>query len=506
MRTKNSIRNSITGFIASFIAMAAGFVTHTVFIKVLNTEYLGLNSLFTNILTLLSVFELGVGNAIVYNLYKPIATNNIKEIKSLVRFYKKAYNIIIAVIFTVGVLLIPFLGLIVGNVEIDVNISIVYILFLFCTLSSYLVAYKRSLIFANQKNYIINIIHAIYILVLNISQLLLLIYTKNYYLYLVIRIVCQILENIVISRFANKLYPYVKETDVEELPKEIEKNITEKVKALFFHKVGSSIVFSTDNILISSFFGVVSVGLYSNYSLIINSVNTLFNQFSSSLTASVGNLLVLEDDNKAFNVFKQVRFIVFWVAAFSATCILFLVQPFITLWLGKDYLLGIWIVVVLVFNYFQVVMRSAYGAFKDSAGIWVEDKFVPLFESIINIICSVVLLKIFGLIGVFIGTTISALVIWCYSFPKFVYKKLFKRSYINYATETLGYMFLFIVVSIITYFVIRLVNYNSVIINLLCNAGICIVIPNLIIYLIFRKSENYKNFKTMIKRFIFKKN
>ena len=506
MRTKNSIRNSITGFIASFIAMTAGFITHTVFIKVLNTEYLGLNSLFTNILTLLSVFELGVGNAIVYNLYQPIATGNIKEIKSLVKFYKKAYNIIIAVIFIVGVLLIPFLGVIVGDVNIDINISIVYILFLICTISSYLVAYKRSLIFAHQKNYIINIIHAAYILALNISQLLLLIYTKNYYLYLIIRIVCQVLENVVISIFANKLYPYVKECDVDDLPKDIEKNVIEKVKALFFHKLGSSIVFGTDNILISSFFGVVSVGLYSNYNLIISSVNTLFNQFSASLTASVGNLIVLEDDNKVFSVFKQVRFIVFWVAAFSATCILFLVQPFITLWLGKDYLLGIWIVVVLVFNYFQVVMRSAYGAFKDSAGIWVEDRFIPLLESIINIICSVILLKLFGLIGVFIGTTISALAIWCYSFPKFVYKKLFKRDYIEYTTETLVYTFLFIGINLITYFTLNYFNYSSVFINLICNALICIIVPNLIIYLIFRKTENYKNFKTMLLRFIFKKN
>ena len=168
MRTKNSIKNSITGFIASFVAMVAGFITHTVFIKVLNTEYLALNSLFTNILTLLSIFELGVGNAIVYNLYSPIAKGNISEIKSLMRFYKKAYNIIITIIFTIGLLVIPFLNLIVGKISIDTNIIIVYVLFLFSTLSSYIVAYKRSLIYANQKNYIINIIHTAYILILNI--------------------------------------------------------------------------------------------------------------------------------------------------------------------------------------------------------------------------------------------------------------------------------------------------------------------------------------------------
>ena len=505
MRTKNSIKNSITGFIASFVAMVAGFITHTVFIKVLNTEYLGLNSLFTNILTLLSIFELGVGNAIVYNLYSPIGKGNVSEIKSLMRFYKKAYNIIITIIFTIGLLVIPFLNIIVGEINIDTNIIIVYVLFLFSTLSSYIVAYKRSLIYANQKNYIINIIHTAYILILNIVQLLLLIFTKNYYLYLIIRIACQLLENVVISIYAEKLYPYIKEKNVDELPKNIESNIVQKVKALFFHKIGSSIVFSTDNILISSFLGVVSVGLYANYCLIINSVSTLFNQFNASLTASIGNLMVLEDDKKVFNIFKQVRFIVFWVAAFSATCILILVQPFIKLWLGKEFLLGIWIVVVLVFNYFQSVMRSAYGAFKDSAGIWVEDRYVPLFESLINIVFSIILLKQFGLIGVFIGTTISSLVIWCYSFPKFVYKKLFNRSYREYAIETLGYIFLFIIIGSITYYIVSLFTYNNLIINLICNCAICMVVPNLIIYILFRNGENYRSFKEILLRFIFKK-
>ena len=505
MRTQNSIKNSITGFIASFIAMVAGFITHTIFIKILNTEYLGLNSLFTNILTLLSIFELGVGNAIVYNLYNPIAKNNVEDIKALMKFYKKAYSIIMAVILSIGVLLIPFLGIIVGEINIDINIIVVYLLFLLSTLSSYIVAYKRSLIYANQKNYIINIIHIGYILLLNIIQLLLLIFTKNYYLYLIIKIACQLLENLIISIVACKMYPYINEKNVKELPKDIEKNIVQKVKALFFHKVGSSIVFSTDNIIISSFLGVVSVGLYSNYCLIINSVNTLFNQFNASLTASIGNMLVLEKEDKVYNIFKQIRFVVFWVAAFSATCILFIVQPFIKLWLGEEFLLGMWIVVVLVFNYFQTVMRSAYGAFKDSAGIWVEDKYVPLFESIINIIFSIIFLKLYGLIGVFIGTTVSSLVIWCYSFPKFVYKKLFKRSYKNYAFETIGYVFLFLIIEVITYYTINLFSYNNLILNIICNGAICLVVPNIIIYLLFRNSENYNNFKLIIKKFIFKK-
>lgn len=497
MRTSNSIKNSITSLLGNGVAFIIAFIAQAIFIRLLGAEYLGLNGLFTNVLSMLSIFELGIGNAIVYNLYKPIANNDEKKISSLMNFYKKAYNIIALLILIFGLVLMPFISLYIKDVTVDINIYIVYLLFLFSTITSYLMAYKRNLIIANQKNYIINIIHMIYLIGLNTSQLLIVYITKNYYLYLGIKIICQLLENIIISIIATKKYKNVLSNKDEKLDKKTEDDIFKKVKALFFHQIGGIIVLSTDNIIISSFFGILTVGLYTNYNTIVNGISTLFSQVISTTTASVGNLLVSNEENKKFIVFKNMRFLNFWISVFTATCLLVIVQPFICIWVGKKYLLPLGVVITVVFNYFQSLQRQTYSTFKNSAGIWVEDKFVPLVESVLNIVFSIVCLKIFGLVGVFMGTIISGLALWCYSYPKFVYKKLFNRSYKDYAKETIGYILLFIVIAAITYGVSMLIQVNNNLLQVVINTIICLIIPNVMMVLIFRKTDNYKYFKEL---------
>lgn len=502
MRTSNSVKNSITSAISYIIAIVIGLVAQALFIKILGAEYLGINGLFSNILTMLSIFDLGIGSAIVYNLYKPIAKNNIEEIKSLMLFYKKAYNLIALLIFLVGVVVIPFLPKIVGEISSDVNLYFVYILFLINTVSSYLMTYKRSLIIANQKNYIVNIVHIVYLLVINITRLILLYLTKDYYIYLSLTIVGQLLENFVITLIANRIYPFLLDKNVKPLNKKNEKDIFSKVKALIFHKIGSVIINGTDNVIISYFLGVATVGLYSSYTLIINPITNLFGQIISSTAASVGNLLVSENDKKIYEVFKKIRFLNFWLACFSGICLLVILQPFIELWIGKEYLLSMFVVVTIVFNYFQKMMRNTYNIFKDSAGIWREDKFVPLFESFLNIVFSIVLLKIFGLAGVFMGTIISGLALWCYSYPRFVYKKLFNRDYSKYAKETLGYILLFVVLSIVTYQVSILFIFKNLFLKFIVNTIIALVLPNLILFIWFRKTDNFKYFEKMVMNFL----
>lgn len=498
MRTENSIKNSMTSILSSLSVMILGFISQAIFIRILGAEYLGLNGLFSNILTMLSIFELGIGSAIIYNLYRPIASENKEEIKSLMLFYKKAYSIIALIILCFGILLIPLLKIIVGEVEVAINIYLVYILFLLSTVVSYLMAYKRSLIYAYQRNYIVNIIHIGYLFLLNTSQLVILFYTKNYYIYLALKIIFQLLENIIITITANKYYPFLLERNVEKINKNTEKNIFNKVKALLFHKVGTIIINGTDNIIISYYLGVVTVGLYTNYNMIINAVSTLLSQMITSVTASVGNLIATESCQKSYEIFKKLRFLNFWFACFSAICILTIMQPFIKIWVGKEYLLSFFTLVTLVFNYFQNMMKNTYNTFKDSAGIWEEDKFVPLVESTLNIIFSIVCLKIFGLAGVFIGTIISGLALWCYSYPKFVYKKLFGKSYKNYAKETIGYIVLFILIATITYGITSVITLQNDFIQIIINVAICCIVPNLIMFMIFRRTENFQYFLELI--------
>ena len=498
MRIKNSMRNMITSISSNIVTIIIGLLAQAIFIKIMGIEYLGLNGLFTNIISMLGIVELGIGSAIIYNLYKPIAINDVETIKSLMNFYKKSYNIIGIVVLTIGLIIIPFLPLIIEDVTVKINVPLIYILFLLDIVFSYFLSYKRSILYASQKNYLINLIHLGYTILLNIGQLLMLFYTKNYYLYLIVKIIVRIIENLIITYIVNKEYSYLKE-DAKKLDPTIEKDIIKKVKALFFHKIGGFVVLGTDNIIISKFLGLVSVGLYSNYYMIINAVQTLFSQALVALTPSVGNLLVKENKNKTFEVFKKIRFMNFWIATFTSVCILNMMQQFITIWIGEEYLLDDIVLIVLVFNLFQKLMRSTYQTFKEAAGIYYEDRFVPLLESLINIIVSIIGVKLIGLAGVFIGTIISGFVLWFYSYPKYVYKKLFDRSYKDYLKETLGYIILFIVISYLTYYINNIYLVNNIYFEFVKNILIAIIVPNILMLLVFIKNDNFKYYIQLIK-------
>ena len=495
MRTNYSVKNSITSFTNNIITFIVMFVGQTLFIKILGVEYTGLNGLFSNILTLLNLFELGFGSAITYNLYKYIKNNDKETIKSILRFYKKAYNYIAILIFLVGLLFIPFLKYIVKDVSVNININIIYILFLISTISTYLITYKRNLLFASQRNYIINIINIIYVIVLNILQILILFLTKNYYLYLIIKIICILLENIVISIKVNKDYPYILEKNINPIDKKIKQDIFNKIRALVMHKVSGAITKGTDNILISYFFGIKIVGLYTSYNYIISSINKLFSNIVSASRASVGNLLVEGNKEKNYQVFKRISFLNFWITIFTTACLFILIEPFIKIWLGSNFLLDKIVLITLMINYYQVMMRNTYIVFKDAAGIWVEDKYVPLIKSILNIVTSIILLKIFGLAGVFMGTIVSSLVQWFYSYPKFVYINLLNRSIKNYINDFITHFIILVSVLLICYFI----NIYST--NIFISFIICMIIPNLILYLLFRNKDEFKYYINLFKKF-----
>lgn len=504
MRKQNSMKNIITSVITNIITIIIGLIAQKLFIKVLGTEYLGLNGLFTNMITMLGIVELGIGNAIIYNLYKPIAENNINKIKSLMHFYKKSYRLITLLITIIGITIIPFLPFLVNEVNINISINLVYILFLLDIICSYFLSYKRSILYANQKNYIINIVHIIYIFLLNLFQLVVLCLTKNYYFYLIIKIIMRILENLLISRIVNKMYAYINET-ADKLSEETQKDIFTKIKALFFHKIGTFVVLGTDNIIISKFFGLATVGLYSNYYLVINAVQVVFSQIILAFTASVGNMLVTEESDKCYDVFKKIRFLNYWIAVFASTAILVVIDSFIKIWIGEGFILLFLVLVVLVINLYQKLMRNSYIAFKEAAGIYYEDRFVPLIESILNIVFSIILCNIFGLAGVFMGTIISGLALWCFSYPKYVYKKLFNRSYADYIKETVSYILLFVVIASATYYLSTLINFNNIYLEFISNVVISLIIPNLVLLIIFFRTDNFKYYLNLLKSFSKKK-
>lgn len=493
-RTKNSIYNMIASILANSLSIIIGLIARIFFIKYLGNEYLGLNGLFSNIISMLSIVELGMGSTIIYNLYKPIADNDIDTIKSLMQFYRKSYHLIGIIVFILGIVLIPFLPSIIGSTEIPVDSTIIYLLFLSDSVFSYFLSYKRSMLYAQQKDYVVQYVNMFYLITLNVAQIIVLIITKNYYLYLLIKIIFRVIENMIINIIANKMYPYLKDNQVKPLKKSIQKDIFKKIKALFFHQIGSFVINGTDNIIISKYLGIAFVGLYSNYYMIINAVRTVTKQIISATTPSVGNLLVTESKERQYSVFKKIRFANFWIACFCGVCIYIVMEPFITIWIGNEYILDNLVLLVLSINFFQKTMRDTYGAFKNAAGIFYEDRFVPIIESIVNIVISILLVKRIGLAGVFIGTIVSGLVLWLYSYPVLVYKKIFNRNYLQYLKETIGYIITFLIILFVTSCVSGRIIIDSIFVSLILKILICLIVPNLIIFIIFGRTSNFKYF------------
>ena len=497
MRKETSIKNGIVSIIATITTILATFVTQRILVQYLGIEYQGLNGLFTNIISMLSIVELGIGPAIVYNLYKPVAEKDVEKIKSLMKLYKTSYNIIAIIIFIIGMLLLPFMDIIVGDTTIP-RIELLYILVLIDTIVSYLLTYKRSILFANQKNYIVNIIHTIYTVVLNIAQILILIFTRNFILFLGIRIVCRIIENIVTSIVASKLYSYINDKNVQQLDGETKKDIFTKVKGLLFHKISGFIVLGTDNLLMSTFFGLTTVGIYTNYTTVITAVTTLVGQVFNSILGTIGNVLVTETTERKHRIYLNLELLNFWIYSLVSVGFYCCIQPFINVWIGEGYLFGRAMLFAIAFNLFMTGMRTNVNTFKSAAGIYHEDRFVPVAESIINIVASLILLKVFGVIGIVLGTIISSCVLFLYSYPKYVYSNLFNRPKREYLLLITKYFVLHIVVLLVTSFVTQITSISNNYLEILKNVVIVLLMVNVTYICLFRKTEEYKYFKDII--------
>lgn len=463
-RTKNTIKNIKTGIIMQIINKLMIFVERTVFINMLNSEYLGVNGLFTNILTILSFAELGIGTAIIFNMYKPVAYNDKEKIKSLMKLYKKSYNVIGIIIFALGLLIIPFLKFIIKDASnVKENMNFIYILFLINTSVSYFFTYKKSIISAHQQESIINKIDSVVYLLKSTFQISFLYLTRNFIIYLVIQIIFTLLENIYISKKADKMFPFLKEKNVKNLEKAEKVNIFKNVKSLIVYKFGSVIMFGTDNILISSMLNVASVGLCSNYNMIINAIKSIMNSMLNGITASIGNLNAIANKEKKEDIFYQVTFLNFWIYTFCSILFMILLNPFIKLWVGEGFVLQLSIPIALSVSFWIEGLRMPAYTYRVTLGLFEKGKATPYIGAISNIILSIILGKKMGLVGILIATSIAQLISYSWIDPFLIHKNEFKTSFKKYTLKYLKY----IVIFIITYFICMISTKYIVISNLL---------------------------------------
>lgn len=500
-RTKKSIINLITAFIGQIFGVLISFIVRKVFVNCLSSEYLGVNGLFTNILTMLSLVELGVGSAMTYSLYKPLAENDVPKIKSLMNLYKKAYRIIGIIVLVLGIGFTPFYKYLINEVPNIPNLNLIYILFVVNTGVSYFYSYKRSLIICDQKKYIATIYRYGFYFLYNVAQIIVLITTKNYIFYLVCQVISTILENIAISRKADKMYPYLKDKNIEKLPKEEFNNIKKNVFAMLFHKVGSMVVNSTDNILISKFIGLTAVGMYSNYYMVISGLEIVVNQIFEAIVASVGNLGATESKEKIKSVFRKVFFMNFWIFSFCSICLLVIFNDFISLWVGQDYVFEFGIIITLVIAFYLKGIRKTVITFKDATGNFYHDRYKPLFESVINLIVSIILAQKLGVAGIFIGTIISTITTSLWIEPVVLYKYVFVEKAYKYFVKLIEYTIIGILVAVITYWLSGFMVMSGIL-EIIIKLIICLIVPNIIYIILFRKTEEFRYFIDLIRKMI----
>lgn len=498
-RTLKSMRNVIVSVCLYLIFFVFEFLNRSAFIQVLGAEYLGLNGLYRNIVSVLLLSELGIGTAISFSLYKPLSEGNREQIKSIMHLYKRMYQVIGTVILIAGGVMAPFLDGFMKERPADIRHYHIYFIFYILNAGvSYFYTYKRTIIICDQKQYISSMTATGSKIILSLLQIIILQTTHNYAFYLLSMILATITENLIISCIADRQYPYLKEKKIEEIGSEELSEIKKNIFAMFFHKVGTIVISSTDNIVISKFIGLVSVGLYSNYVLITNALNQLMTQFFSALTASVGNLTVEEDDVYKEIIFFRILFLNFWLYGFMSVCLFSLLQPFIILWLGDKYLFDMGTIVVIVFNFYINGMRNTVLLFRNASGIFYQDRYKPVLESAVNLICSIPLAIFLGVKGVLMGTIISTVTVALWVEGVMLYKYTFHQKPWRYFARQGIYTGIAFVAVAVTYWIAEMIQAPGII-GLSVKILICIIVPNLVFVLIFSRSRELRYYISLLR-------
>lgn len=502
-RTRNSIVNSITSITTQILTVVMNFIVKIVFVRVISMEYLGVNGLFSNIITMLSLADLGLGTAIPYSLYGPLAHNDKNKINVLMNFYAKVYNIIGTVVIIVGLGLIPFLPALIKDGQGVPNLYLIYSLYVIHSASSYFFVYKKMLIDADQKSAITARIVFVFSFLLSLVQIFVLIVFKNFILFLVSAIVFVVLQNIYISIKANKMYPYIKKKTNEKMDKKDLNSIIKNVSALFIYKVGNVVTNGTDNLVISKFLGLIPVGIYSNYILIVNSLITVTNQLFNAITSSIGNLVATSNSKHSEDVFNKLVFINFWIYSVFSVLLLILFNSFIKICFGTKFVTDISVVFALVYNFYIFGMQTTPNSYITAYGLFYKNKWRPVFMIITNIVVSIILVKYLGILGVVLGTIASRIFTTAWMDPYIVYRHGFKMNPFNYYVSYLKYILIFTIVGFSMYYLSTFIVISNLIVWILVGI-VSFIIINALYVLIFYRSGEFKYFYDKFKPLVMK--
>lgn len=435
MRIKNLFRNSFFSMVSQFALLILGFFSQRAMNLYMGAELVGMNGVISNVINILSVTELGISTAIVYHLYGAIARKDEHEIASLMNLYRKAYHIFAVIIFAAGMVLLPFIHLFMKNNSYPLTyIRILYAMWLLRTVLSYLLTYRKSLLIADQKEYIASIAG----LILNITSygaiILLVTYTQRYLTALAFNIVVEVLLNLWISWYVEKKYPFLHEMRKEKSSPHLTSRIMKDLKSLFISRVSEKMLNCTDNLIISGFIGVATVGRYANYSMITQAIINILTILANTIQPTIGDYFTEKNYRRNYEILRQITFVFFGISSVVAVGLFSLITPFVRdIWLGPSYELGwgtaVLCIVVLMVRIMGLPLNMVMGV----TGLFEKEKNVGASSAILNLVVSLALVKPYGMTGVLLGTLVSYLLQICYRYI------IFFRDFLQMREEALRY-------------------------------------------------------------------
>lgn len=504
MRVEKTIKNLVYGYVFKIISLSLNFIVRIVFVKFLSIEFLGASGLFSNILGVLSFAELGIGSAITFCLYKPLEENDKEKIRTLMTLFKRCYHVIALIVIVSGLCCVPFLDILTSHSTLP-NLTLIYILYLLDTVISYFGADKQSLLMADQKRYLVTRNTTIIQFVKSIFQIIFIVVSKNFLIYLTVQVICQIFTVLYLRITANREYPYLRDnTVIKPLSNEENRGIITNVKALVLHKIGGILVNNTDNIIISSFLGLATTGIASNFTMIISAVNTILLQLSYATLASVGNLIASDvDDDYRKKVFNRLDFLNYALYMICTIFLATLMKPLIEV-LGKEYGLGDSIVLILCANFMLSGSRQVVNQFKETAGLFTHDKYKSICEAIVNLVISLILVKPLGLLGVYIGTFACSIIAGAWWEQLVTFNYLFHESFIKYNLRWIGRLMFTISVSGLLIFIRDYFSLTGFI-GFIEMFLIDLILIIFLFLLLYRRTDEFKYFLQFINKIIKRK-
>lgn len=498
-KTQNASRNIVFGVSLKVYQILLPFIMRTVMMYTIGVEYLGLNSLFTSVLQVLNLAELGVGSAMVFSMYKPIAEDDSVTICALMKLYRTYYRVIGGIILVVGLLLTPFMPkLISGTIPEDMNIYFLYLLNLLATVLTYwLFAYRNSVLQAHQRNDLISKVTLVTDTVKYLLQIAALVVLHDYYCYVIVLLLTQALNNVLTAIIAKRVFPQYNPEG--KLAQNEIKQINGKIRDLFTSKLGYTIVSSADTIVISAFLGLTVLAQYQNYYYIMSSIIGFMSIIYASITAGVGNSMITKSVDQNYREYCVFSFLVSVVSGICGACFLCLYQPFMTLWMGENLLLPFSLVVLLCVYFWIYEYIMMVSVYKDAGGIWHQDRFRPLISGVVNLALNLATVRFIGLYGIVLSTIVSMAIVSAPWITSNIFKLIFKKNPISYVVKIVYYVFSTVLASTVAYVLTSLISINGWI-GLIIKAIVCVASSVFVMVILLCRMKEFSDALYLIAR------